>query len=80
VIAGRKALYRGTGTINDTGSYKFMVSAIDGQANGGVGPDTFRIKITDAVTGAVVYDNLLNASENADPTTAIGGGSIVVHK
>jgi hypothetical protein len=80
VIAGRKALYRGTGTINDTGSYKFMVSAIDGQENGGVGPDTFRIKITDSVTGGVIYDNLMNTSENADPTTAIGGGSIVVHK
>ena len=29
---------------------------------------------------AVVYDNLLGAEEDADPTTALGGGSIVVHK
>jgi len=28
----------------------------------------------------VVYDNQLGAADNADPTTAIGSGSIVVHK
>ena len=28
----------------------------------------------------VVYDNQLGANDNADPMTALGGGSIVVHK
>jgi len=28
---------------------------------------------------AIVYDNKMGAEEDADPTTAIGGGSIVIH-
>jgi hypothetical protein len=74
VIAGTKAMYKGTGTINGTGEYKFMLSAIDGS------PDKFRIKIWDAETGAVIYDNMLDADDMADPATEIQGGSIVVHK
>jgi hypothetical protein len=31
-----------------------MLTAIDGQANGGGGADKFRIKITDKATGALV--------------------------
>jgi len=29
---------------------------------------------------AVVYDNQMGASDADDPTTALGGGSIVIHK
>ena len=74
VIAGTKAQYKGTGTINGTGEYKFMLTAIDGS------PDKFRIKIWDKATGEVIYDNQLGAVDTADPITAIQGGSIVVHK
>jgi hypothetical protein len=28
----------------------------------------------------VVYDNQMDAEDDADPTTEIGGGSIVIHK
>jgi hypothetical protein len=35
VIAGAKAIFQGTGTINGTGTYNFMISAIDGSINGG---------------------------------------------
>jgi len=77
VIAGAKAQYKGSGTINGTGDYGFMLTAIDGMYNGG--PDLFRIKIVDRVTSAVVYDNQTGAGDNSDPTTAIAGGSIVVH-
>lgn len=61
------ARFKGTGTINGEGEYKFMIWAGDGD------PDTFRIKIwaeTDGVEN-VLYDN--------DMDQAIGGGSIVVH-
>ncbi|MGN6296327.1 MAG: T9SS type A sorting domain-containing protein [Ginsengibacter sp.] len=78
VIAGAKAIFQGTGTINGTGSYSFMISAIDGSINGGGGTDKFRIKIQTA-GGGVVYDNNFGISDNADPTTALGGGSIVIH-
>jgi sRNA-binding protein len=74
VIAGTKAQYKGTGTINGAGEYKFMLTAIDGS------PDKFRIKIWDKATGEVIYDNQLGESDNADPTTALQGGSIVIHK
>jgi PKD repeat protein len=74
VIAGTKAQYKGTGTINGAGEYKFILTAIDGSQ------DKFRIKIWDKATGDVIYDNQLGASDTVDPTTAIQGGSIVVHK
>lgn len=43
VVSGARAQYKGTGTINGSGSYKFMLSAIDGQVNGAGGTDRFRI-------------------------------------
>jgi hypothetical protein len=80
VIAGAKAIYKGVGTVNGGGSFGFMVSAIDGQVNGGGGYDKFRIKIWDKNNGdAIVYDNQLGADDNADATTGLGGGSIVIH-
>ena len=80
VIAGAKAQYKGIGTINGTGNYRFMLTAIDGQVNGGGGVDKFRIKIWNLATGQIVYDNQLGAADEALPTTDIQGGSIVIHK
>ena len=57
-----------------------MLTAIDGQVAGGGGVDRFRIKIWDKATGSVVYDNQLGASDDEAPTTALGGGSIMIHK
>lgn len=79
VIAGAQAKYKGTGTINGEGNYGFMLSAVDGAIKGD-NIDKFRIKIWDKASGEIVYDNQIGASEDAEPTTAIGGGSIVVHK
>ena len=77
VVGGAKARFKGTGTVNGSGNYGFMLTAIDGQ-NGS--PDRFRIKIWNKDTGVVVYDNQMGAADDADPTTALGGGSIVIHK
>ena len=77
VIAGAKAQFKGAGTINDAGTYSFLLTAGDGDRTGS--SDRFRIKIWDKNTGATVYDNQMNASDTADPTTALGGGSIVIH-
>lgn len=79
VIAGPKAQYKGLGTINGSGEYGFMLTAIDGQVNGGGGVDKFRIKIWDKATGEVVYDNQMGAADSAIPSTALGGGSIDIH-
>jgi len=64
------AQFKGYGTINGAGNYGFMLWAGDG--TGSNGEDTFRIKIWDVATDAVVYDNGMKQT--------IGGGSIVVHK
>ncbi len=82
VIAGPKAQYKGTGTVNGAGNYGFLLTATDGQVNGGGGVDKFRIKIWDKATSTVVFDNVLGGSEDIDAANpqAIGGGSIVIHK
>ena len=64
---GTNAQFKGTGTINGTSSYNFMVWASEATSSS---PATFRIKITDQ-SGNVVYDNGMNQP--------IGGGSIIVH-
>jgi hypothetical protein len=83
VVSGAKAQYKGTGTVNGMGKYGFLLTATDGQINGGGGVDKFRIKIWDINNGgAIVYDNVIGASDDIDAANpiAISGGSIVVHK
>jgi hypothetical protein len=78
VIAGARAQYKGVGTINGSGEYGFMLTAIDGQINGGGGIDKFRIKIWE-IGGDTVYDNQMGSDDTANITTILGGGSIVIH-
>ncbi len=83
VIANHKAMYKGTGTINGSGNYGFLLSAIDAALTHSTNEDLFRIKIWDKANGdVVVYDNQVacpSVSDNADPCTALGGGSITIH-
>ena len=73
VIAGDNARYKGIGTINGEGSYKFMLWGGDGTPDD---PDTFRIRIWTEVEETaeeiVTYDNWSDQP--------LGGGSIVIHK
>jgi hypothetical protein len=65
---GTRAQFKGSGTINGDGDYRFMIWATDDS------PDTFRIKIwtEDSAGGeTTVYDN-----GTGQP---IGGGNVVVH-
>jgi hypothetical protein len=82
VIAGARAQYKGVGAINGAGSYRFMLTAIDGQSPGGGGADKFRIRIW-SDGGGLVYDNQCPGSvcdpDSNDPTTVLGGGSIQIH-
>jgi hypothetical protein len=68
VTGNNSANFKGEGTINGEGNYKFKIWAGDGN------PDTFRIRIWVEDNGGenVVYDNGANQP--------IGGGNIVVHK
>lgn len=80
VIAGPHAKYKGSGTIDDSGNYGFLLTAIDGQVNGGGGIDKFRIKIWEKATAQVVYDNQLGDPDDGEATDAIEAGNIVIHK
>lgn len=80
MVANHKAMYKGDGTINGAGNYGFMISAIDEQLTPSTDVDLFRIKIWYKDDGdAIVYDNQMWAEDDADPTTAIGGGNIRIH-
>ena len=79
VIAGKKAMYKGDGTVNGDAGFTFQINAIDGDLSGGDGIDKFRIKIKQTV-GGVIYDNQSGAGDNDDPTTELSGGSIKIHK
>jgi hypothetical protein len=78
VIAGAKAQFKGSGTLNGSGDYGFMLTGVDGEMNGGGGTDKFRIKIVSKATGGVIYDNQMGAADTSAASTVIGGGSIVI--
>jgi hypothetical protein len=79
VVAGARAQYKGTGSVNGVSGYTFILTATDGQGNGGGGVDKFRIKIWNA--GGVIYDNVMGGSDQINEANPqeIGGGSIVIH-
>jgi len=81
VVSGPLAQYKGTGTINGSGNYNFLLTALDGDLVGGSTPDGLRMKITDPGTGNTIYDNLKSSDDSitAHNTEALGGGSIVIH-
>jgi hypothetical protein len=82
-IAGAKAMFKGTGTINGEGSYKFTLTAIDEKLTQSTDIDLFRIRIWEEDENGnetVIYDNHSSDDINADPETEISGGSIVIHK
>jgi hypothetical protein len=74
VVAGSKAQYKGTGTVNGVSGYSFMLTATDGS------PDRLRMKIWKTSDSTVVYDNQMGSSDTSNPTTGLGGGQIVIHK
>jgi PKD repeat protein len=80
VVAGASAKFKGSGIINGAGDFGFLLTAIDGQINGGGGVDKFRIKIVDKTSDVVVYDNKRGEADDSDATAALGGGSIIIHK
>ncbi|MEO5988177.1 MAG: FlgD immunoglobulin-like domain containing protein, partial [Candidatus Eisenbacteria bacterium] len=80
VVSGARAQYHGTGSVNGVAGYKFTLTATDGDLIGGLEVDRLRIRIWSVASGGVAYDNQHGDSDSADPVTALGGGSIVIHK
>jgi len=80
VVSGCKAQYKGTGTVNQTTGYGFLLTATDGDACANKVQDKFRIKVWQLSNGAIVYDNNVNAADTLDNAMDISGGSIVIKK
>jgi hypothetical protein len=86
VVSGTtKAQFKGSGKINGTGNYEFILTAIDGDNFGNKKADSFRIKIVDKNDNKIVYDNRRDSPDNSDDATILGnngqgGGSIVIHE
>ncbi|MCA9919798.1 MAG: ExeM/NucH family extracellular endonuclease, partial [Anaerolineales bacterium] len=79
LVSGANAYYFGQGRVEESNhTYSFLVSIIDGKLSGG--EDMFRIQIWDMSAGnALVFDSQPGDATYADPTTTLGGGSIVIH-
>eukprot|EP00457_Paulinella_chromatophora_P000197 gb/GEZN01000197.1/.p1 GENE.gb/GEZN01000197.1/~~gb/GEZN01000197.1/.p1 ORF type:complete len:1504 (-),score=136.48 gb/GEZN01000197.1/:450-4961(-) len=85
-IAGSRAQFKGSGSVNGQSGFGFMLTATDADVNrqDASAKDKFRIKIWTiaadvADESGVVYDNNKGAANNAEPTTELGGGSIAIH-
>jgi hypothetical protein len=75
VITSPKAVLRGTGAVNGTSGYTFLVTCYDSKAAGGTGSsDKIRIKILKG--SVIVYDSQMGAPDTAGPTMALGDGDI----
>ena len=85
VVSGARAQYKGTGTINGAGSFRFLLTAVDGDRLGGPALDRFRIKIwyydSERQADVTVYDNQMETSlaGGYEEGSAVSGGSIVIH-
>jgi hypothetical protein len=78
VVAGARAQFKGLGEVNGAAGYGFMLTAIDGKVGGGGGVDKLRMKVWRVADGVVIYDNQQGADDNAELTTAVGGGQILI--
>lgn len=79
VVSGARVQYKGSGTIGGEPGYDFLLTAIDGDlTGGGSSGDRLRIKIWN--DSGITYDNQVGEGDRADPTTALGGGSIIIKK
>ena len=78
VVDQYQAFYQGTGSLNGTGGYSFMVSVLDGDLMGKKMNDRVRVMIW-SPQGILVYDNQRGDSLDATPATALGGGNVVIH-
>ena len=77
VVAGARAQYKGTGTVNGVPGHAFTVTAVDGDQLGKGKPDLLRVQIW-SPNGGLLYDNQSGAPLEADPVQGIAGGQVQV--
>ncbi len=73
VVEDSRIQLSGTGTVNATGGYAFMLNA----QKGSLGANTIAIRIWNMDTGEVVYDSALGAPDYVPPAIALKDGSFV---
>ena len=76
VVSGAKATLKGSGTVNGSGNYTFLISAIDGSQTNG--QNLIRVQIKDS-SNNIIYDTQAGDADTADPTTPLANGTIKVH-
>ncbi|TSA18766.1 T9SS C-terminal target domain-containing protein [bacterium] len=79
VFSGAQATFMGTGKVNGSGNYGFLLSVTDGHSSNT--SDKLRIKIWDeSLANVVFYDSQTGAADDAAPTAVVSGGVITVTK
>jgi hypothetical protein len=80
VVAGQNAQAKGSGTVNGSGNYAYLLTIAD--SDHGNADDKFRIRIWEKATGVTVFDNVAGASDDLDAATPqqLGGGNVTIHK
>ena len=80
VISKNRSQLAGDGTINGSGKFRFIVTAIDGNMNGASGADKLRMQIWDDSTDKLVYDNQVSGDIGilAEPNTVIRKGKVSI--
>lgn len=73
VTSGGIATLHGSGTLNGSDGYTFLVTGLDSQSGG----PAIRFQIKDS-SNVVIYDSQLSMPDDATPTTAVTG-QVVVH-
>ncbi len=71
VTSDGQATLRGTGTINGSGNYNFLVTGLDGTQ------DAIRFQIKDQ-SETVIYDSQLGSPDTSTPTTSVTG-QVIIH-
>ena len=85
VVSGARAQYKGRGTINGTGNFRFLLTAVDRDRLGGSAQDRFRMKIwyydSAQQNDVTVYDNQMDTSlaGGYDEGSEVSRGSIMIH-
>jgi Tol biopolymer transport system component len=79
VTTPSQAWFAGSGTLNGTGDYGYLMSVID-IGSGSKSVDALRLKVWNKANGAVVYDTQPGAADMAEPTLLLSKGNITIHK
>lgn len=78
VVTGHEALIQGTGTVNGTTGYSYLLTLTDTQFPAGGGVAQYRLKVWNTATGDVVYDTQPLAGITVRPQTPLASGSMTL--